>query len=298
MKKIRERFLGIKPQIKKHKATFTVYLILRFIVLIAMVVSILQGNFENAAMCILTLALFLVPAFVEKNFSINLPSALEIIIICFIFAHMILGELASFYVRVNGWDTMLHTINGFLCGAVGFSMIDLLNRSERFKFKMSPMYMALTAFCFSMTVGVLWEFFEFGSDMLLHTDMQKDYVIKSITSVTLDPTKNNIPITIKDIDSVIINGEDLGLGGYLDIGLIDTMKDLIVNFIGAVTFSIFGFFYVKARGKKSKLVENFIPTVKEPDEQIYLEESTAAKLLNSPEINEENLQNKNKNPEL
>lgn len=78
----------------------------------------------------------------------------------------------------------------------------------------------------------------------------------------LDPSGGTTPVQITDIQDILINGNSLGLGGYLDIGLIDTMKDLIVNFIGAVIFSIFGYFYVKTRGK-NKFVESFIPRVKD-----------------------------------
>ena len=83
---------------------------------------------------------------------------------------------------------MLHTTTGFLCAATGFALIDILNRNSRIKFELSPIYVALAAFCFSMTVGVLWEFFEFGMDRLFHMDMQKDMIIHSFASVTLDPT--------------------------------------------------------------------------------------------------------------
>ena len=122
--------------------------------------------------------------------------------------------------------------------------------------------MALAAFCFSMTIGVLWEFFEFGMDRLFHMDMQKDTIISSITSVMLDPTNRNIPITIDNITSVAVNGQDLGFNGYLDIGLYDTMEDLFVNFIGALTFSVFGYFYIKHRGK-GRIAKAFIPTITE-----------------------------------
>ena len=81
------------------------------------------------------------------------------------------------------------------------------------------------------------------------TDMQKDTIVQSITTVMLDPTNSNIPITIDGIHSVAVNGKELGFNGYLDIGLIDTMEDLLVNFIGASTFSILGYFYVKKRGR-------------------------------------------------
>ena len=161
---------------------------------------------------------------------------------------------------------MLHTTTGFLCAATGFALIDILNRNSRIKFQLSPVYVALAAFCFSMTVGVLWEFFEFGMDRVFHLDMQKDTVVQSITSVMLDPTNSNTPITIDGIHSVAVNGTDLGFDGYLDIGLYDTMEDLFVNFIGAVTFSVIGYFYIKHRGK-GKLAQAFIPTLSEDEDK-------------------------------
>lgn len=259
--------LDLVAQIKKNKAVFAVYIVLRLIVIVSLVFALVRGNFENAVLCVATLLLLLAPSFIEKSFSVELPSVLEIIIMCFAFSHAILGEIGCFYVKVPWWDTMLHTLNGFLCAGVGFSLIDLLNRDKRFRFELSPVYVALVAFCFSMTVGVLWEFFEFGSDMIFKTDMQKDTVIRSITSVALDPTKSNTPVTVDGITSVVVNGRELGVGGYLDIGLIDTMKDLIVNFIGAVVFSIFGFIYIKYRGRKSRVVVNFMVTVRKEEEK-------------------------------
>ena len=92
--------------------------------------------------------------------------------------------------------------------------------------------------------------------------MQKDTVISSITTVMLDTTQSNIPITVDGITETYVNGQALGLGGYLDIGLHDTMKDMFVNFIGAAVFSIIGFFYVKNRGK-GKIAALFIPRLKE-----------------------------------
>ena len=253
-------------QIKRDKVCFAVYAVLRLLVILSLVIALFRGNYENAALCVGTLLLLLAPAFVERRFKIELPTALEVVVMCFIFAHAILGEIACFYVRVPGWDTMLHTLNGFICAGVGLSLIDLLNRNQRFKFELSPVYVVIVAFCFSMTVGVLWEFFEFGSDMLLHSDMQKDTVVNRITSVMLDPTNSNKTVTVDGITDVTVNGEALGLGGYLDIGLIDTMKDLMVNFIGAVVFSVGGFFYLKYRGKKSRIIQGFVPTVTDPDE--------------------------------
>ncbi len=255
----------LKSEIKENKATFIVYIVLRVLVIAAMVLSLFRRDYENLFVCTLSLALFLVPAFLEKNLGISLPSVLEIIILLFIFAAEILGEMNSFYIKYAFWDTMLHTINGFLFAAVGFALVDILNRNERVKFTLSPLFVAIAAFCFSMTIGVFWEFFEWGVDILLHTDMQKDTVIHSITTVLLDSSNSNIPITVSDIPDVVVNGQSLGLGGYLDIGLHDTMKDMFVNFIGAFVFSIIGFFYVKNRGK-GKFAALFIPRLKKEKE--------------------------------
>ena len=256
----------LKATIRQQPAVFAVYVVLRLIVVAELVLSILRGEYESAFICLLVLILFILPFFILQNFGIQLPTTLEIIILLFIFAAEILGELEGYFITYPNWDTMLHTTTGFLCAATGFALIDILNRNSRIKFQLSPIYVALAAFCFSMTVGVLWEFFEFGMDRLFHLDMQKDTVVQSITSVMLDPTNSNTPITIDGIHSVAVNGKDLGFDGYLDIGLYDTMEDLFVNFIGAVTFSVIGYFYIKHRGK-GKLARAFIPTLSEQEEQ-------------------------------
>ena len=256
----------LKAAVRRQPAVFTVYLVLRLMVLATLVSSVIRSEYESAFICLLVLVLFMLPFFIQQNFGIELPSTLEIIILLFIFAAEILGELECYFITFPYWDSMLHTTTGFLCAATGFALIDILNRNSRIKFELSPIYVALAAFCFSMTVGVLWEFFEFGMDRIFHMDMQKDTVVSSITSVMLDPTNKNIPVTIDGITSVTVNGQELGFGGYLDIGLYDTMEDLFVNFIGAVTFSVIGYFYIKHRGK-GKLAQAFIPTLSEDEDK-------------------------------
>ena len=269
----------LRSAIRRQPVVFAVYLVLRLIVLASLVSAILRQEYESAFVCVLVLFLFMLPFFIQKNFGIRLPSTLEIIILLFIFAAEILGELQSYFIQYPYWDTMLHTTNGFLCAAVGFSLIDILNRDAKIKFTLSPVYVALAAFCFSMTIGVLWEFFEFGMDRLFHMDMQKDTIVHTISSVMLDPTNSNIPITIDGITSVAVNGRDLGFTGYLDIGLYDTMEDLFVNFLGATVFSVIGYFYLKHRGE-GKFAKAFIPTIeetnKEPDSDHVKEPSQEA----------------------
>ena len=262
----------LREQIQENRALAAVYIVLRALVVLVMVAQFFNGNFENVFLCVLTLVLFFIPSFIERTVKIDVPDTLEVIILLFIFAAEILGEIRAYYIQYPYWDTMLHTLNGFLCAAIGFSLVDILNRSDRFTFSLSPVYLAVVAFCFSMTVGVLWEFFEWGMDNFFHLDMQKDTVVHAIGTVMLDHTGGNVPQHIKGITDVIVVTADgtqrsLGLGGYLDIGLNDTMKDLFVNFIGAVVFSVIGFFYVKSRGK-GRFARRFIPRlVKESGEK-------------------------------
>lgn len=251
------------------KSTVIVYFVLRTLVLLIMIRQIFMHEYGNALLCLLSLMLFTVPFAVQKKFKITLPSTLEIIILCFIFAAEILGELNNFYIVIPHWDTILHTLNGFLAAGIGFSLIDLLNKNVE-SIRLSPIFMAIVAFCFSMTIGVLWEFFEYSADTLIKTDMQKDSIVQTISTVTLDETKTNKTQSIDNILYTVVysideNGEVKKTtiqNGYLDIGLNDTMQDLSVNFIGALSFSIFGYLYVSNRDKY-KFLQNFIVRRKE-----------------------------------
>ena len=253
--------------IQNKKVILTIYLVLRILVVATMVAQFFNGNYENVMLCVLTLVLFMLPSFCERRLHIDLPDTLEVIVLLFIFSAEILGEIQEFYILIPGWDTVLHTLNGFLCAAIGFSIVNILNGDKHTSMHLSPFYMAVTAFCFSMTIGVLWEFFEWGMDNLAGLDMQKDTVLTGFNTVMLDPQGRNVAYHVRNVTDTILVFADgstmsMGLGGYLDIGLMDTMKDLLVNLIGAVVFSFFGYFYVKSKGK-GKVARNFIPNVLE-----------------------------------
>ena len=267
---------GKAVETRRRTRRLTIRGVLSFFIILTLIRSIFMQRYENVFVCVLSLVLFGLPVLIERSLAIDIPPLMEAVIYCFIFAAEILGEINSFYTIIPGWDTMLHTINGFLVAAVGFCLVDLFDRSERFSFKLSPLFLAIVAFCFSMTVGVLWEFFEFGADQFLGTDMQKDFVVQQINSVSLNPSGLNEVVHVP-IESVEINGEDWTEfpGGYLDIGLIDTMKDLQVNFVGAVAFSVIGFFYVKNRGK-GKLAASLIPIVLDPEQETEKENPDSA----------------------
>lgn len=262
--RIRAAYNEAAKELRRKPRVSLVYFLLRFLVILTIISQFFNGNYENVFMGLLTLVLFVLPTVFERQLKIDLPDTLEVIILLFIFAAQILGEIQAFYTSVQGWDTALHTVNGFLCAAIGFSLVDMCNRSERFSLELSPVFMAIVAFCFSMTIGVLWEFFECFMDTTFGFDMQKDFVVNAIHSVSLDPNNSNQVYSITGITDVIVvaNGEQipLGLGGYLDLGILDTMKDLWVNFIGAAVFSVIGYFYVKHRGK-GFFAKRFIPRV-------------------------------------
>lgn len=267
-RKIRNFLIESKRMLLKKPVVSAVYIALRAAVILVMIAQFFNRNFENVFLCALTLILFILPTVLERKLEVDLPDTLEIIILLFIFAAEVLGEISAYYTTYPYWDTMLHTLNGFLCAAVGFCLVDLFDRSERFSLTLSPVFMAIVAFCFSMTIGVLWEFFECSMDRIFLFDMQKDTVVTAISSVMLDPAGGNHAVVIKNISDVIViaDGKEipLGVGGYLDVGLYDTMEDLFVNFIGAAVFSVIGYFYVKGRGQ-GKFARRFIPKILEKE---------------------------------
>ncbi|MDB7985689.1 hypothetical protein PND93_10265 [Faecalicoccus pleomorphus] len=245
---------ALELEVREHRSSFAVYLILRTLVILVLVRQIMMQNYENIFVCLLTLLLLLVPSFVQLTFKVELPIFLEILILVFIYAAEILGEIDNYYFSIPYWDTILHTINGFVCAAVGFSMVSLLNKSEKIQFFVSPLFLAIVSFTFSMTIGVLWEFFEFSMDQLFAMDTQKDTLITSIHSAGVDEILP--PFEENDIHEVISDQ------GYIDIGLIDTMEDLFVNFVGATIFSLFSYFYARNK-ERFTFLQNFIPKKKD-----------------------------------
>lgn len=271
---------------EKHKRHFNdrqtavVYVILRVLVIAILVREAMLGSWSGVFYCALTLVLFMLPSIVERHLRIELPTALESVVLIFIFAGEVLGEIGEFYLKIPGWDLILHTTNGFLMAAIGFALIDVLNRSPRINMRLSTFFVAFVAFCFSMTIGVLWEFFEYGVDNYFGGDMQKDTIVRTVGSIELNPDKVNKPLWVTNIEETVIygtvNGEktELSVDGYLDIGLHDTVEDMFVNLIGAAVFSIVGAIYLRGRGRgKGQMAGAFIPRMlteaeaKERDEE-------------------------------
>lgn len=162
----------------------------------------------------------LLPGYIRRRARLNIPDAMMIAYAVFLYCAIFLGEVRNFYYIVPHWDTILHTFSGAALGALGFSLVTLLNKSDSIQFDLSPVFVAVFALCFALALGVIWEIYEFTIDCLLKTNMQK-YALET--------------------------GEQL-IG---QAALADTMKDLIVDAIGAFTISAVG--YVSLINKKSFL---------------------------------------------
>ncbi len=262
--RIRNFFAAFLGKVRKNKISFLIYVLMGSITAAVIVLTFLQGQYESTFTAVLSLFLFLLPTFVEESFSLKLPVAMEIVAVLFVFCANILGEIAGFYVLFPFWDDMLHYTSGFIFAAFGFSLVEIFNRHTRFDFYLSPVFISLVALFFAMTVGVFWEFFEFSADLLLGTDMQKDFIVRDLSSILLGDGEKT-PVCLNGIAySTVVTetGETVLIDGYLDIGLFDTMKDLFVDFLGALLFCTIGFFYT-GRSKRGRIARNFIPRVDE-----------------------------------
>ncbi|MBQ8357985.1 MAG: hypothetical protein IJX39_09300 [Clostridia bacterium] len=268
-KKRKSLYRSLIEQIKEDKKAFVVYILLSLTILTVIIRSIIERRFENVFTGVLASALLLLPPFIEKSFRVKLPTTLEILAYAFVFCAEILGEIGNFYQIFPFWDVMLHTFNGFMFAAFGFCLVDIFNKNKRFRFALSPIFLAIVAFCFSMTIGVLWEFFEYTADSLLHTDMQKDTIVSTLDTVSIPNDLGGKVTHITDIEKSVLytaDGQAIEVAGHLDVGLADTMEDLFVNFIGAAIFSVIGYFYVKHRGK-GPIAGQFIPVFRDDEEE-------------------------------
>ncbi len=170
--------------------------------------------------CIFGVFAMLLPGALKKRVRLDIPSNMLIIYAVFLYCAIYLGEVRSFYYSVPHWDTVLHTFSGAMLGALGFSFINFLNKTDHVPLNLSPVFVAAFTFCFAVTLGVVWEIYEFSADTILHTNMQK---------------------------FALEGGEPL-IGAA---ALADTMKDLIVDSIGALVMAVIG--YVSLKHKKGWL---------------------------------------------
>ncbi len=179
--------------------------------------------------CTAGILIMFLPGIISRRFSVRIPSGIYIMFIIFLFCAIYLGEVRSFYYHFRHWDALLHGVSGAMLGALGFSFVTLLNKEERVPVNLSPIFVALFAFCFAVMLGVLWEFYEFSFDSLLNLNMQK-YALA---------------------DGTLLEGRN---------ALANTMKDLVVDAIGALAISVLG--YISLKYKKGWLESLLIQKIK------------------------------------
>lgn len=242
-----------------HKFPSIIKVLLSIIVLFIFFRQLFLKEWFIVITCIFVLTIMVIPEFLTKKYKIEFPNTLETMIYLFIFSAEILGEIGEYYISISWWDNLLHLVSGFALGGVGIFLIDKLNNSPMHHLSLSPFFVVLVSICFSVTVLTFWEVFEYTSDVLVHTDMQKDTVVSSITSAIFNSNGKKNLVTY-DVNSLIISGKGFKLlyGGYVDIGLHDTMFDLIIGIIGASCYSFCAYFYLKRKDKKG-FASNFIP---------------------------------------
>ena len=169
--------------------------------------------------CLLGLVVMMVPKIIERKRSIDIPDVMEILYVVFLYCAIFLGEVRDFYYLVPHWDTVLHAFSAAMLGVIGFTLVDLLNETEQARLRLSPFFVALFAFCFALTVGCLWEIYEYTFDGILSLNMQK----------------------YKLADGTQLVGRE---------ALSDTMKDIIVDALSALVISIIGYQSIRKREKK------------------------------------------------
>ncbi|MBQ7718549.1 MAG: hypothetical protein IJT38_04555 [Clostridia bacterium] len=166
--------------------------------------------------CVLGLLLMTVPSIIEKRLSLNIPNKMTVIYFVFLYCAIYLGEVRNFYYIIPYWDSFLHCLSGAMLGFLGFLIVRLFNESEKVSVRLSPLFLAVFAFCFSLALGTLWEIYEFTGDFVFGLNMQK----------------------YRTAEGVLLLGR---------AALSDTMKDMIVDAIGALVISVFGYFFIKKR---------------------------------------------------
>ena len=164
--------------------------------------------------CLLGALAMVLPGFLQRKIQLNIPSKMVIVYAVFLYCAIYLGEIHSFYYRVPQWDSILHAFSGMALCAIGFSIIGLLNKSEAVPLSLSPAFIVLFAFCFAVSIGTIWEIYEFCADHFLHTNMQK-YALET---------------------GELLAGQT---------ALVDTMKDLIIDTVGALCISVIGYILSK-----------------------------------------------------
>lgn len=188
-----------------HSGLITILLLIMGVNLI---LNLIFQNWFSLFLITLIMIILMLPILFRKQHAVDIPAEFHLISVIFAVASLYLGEVQMFYIRFWWWDLLLHSSAGFLLGVVGFLLAYLLNESRRIELSLTSGFIAFFAFTFAVSIGTIWEMFEFGMDEIVQTRMQKPML-----------------------------GDDSGLT--------DTMFDVILNMMGATAISVMGYLYMK-----------------------------------------------------
>lgn len=219
---------------KKNVGNKILYYLLQVLTLMTAIASLvmyivkregLETTANQIFMCVMALICINIPAFLEKKFKFYIPNYISIILYVFIFAHYVLGEVLKVYDHSIVFDKILHTTSGVIMSFIGFSFIFMLNKINPEKMKLSPFFIVLFTFCFTMTTEYVWELFEYSADRLLDLNMQR--------------WQDGITETLE-------NGSVISSVPY-GSGLKDTMGDMAVNILGCLGVCVYALVGMKLK---------------------------------------------------
>ena len=207
-------------------------LVCQLFALFTTAVMIITKQYGRLPMSLGTMLLILLPEILERIFRCRLSLGVYIFGLLYALGPMI-GCCWNLYYAGIGWDKLLHAAGGVMFAIIGAFFFQLLSKE-----KPGALLTAIFALCFSMALSVLWEFVEYGCDILLHTDMQQDTILPAIHSYLLGDGPG-VAGSLENITSTVVNGQVLATGGYVDVGLVDTMEDMLVEAAGALAACVF-----------------------------------------------------------
>jgi hypothetical protein len=198
-------FPQLRPPPEQHNIYLTLTLMIQALLVIGLILFVWRRDWENIFLTITVILLTLLPTCLTRRKRIIIPPEFQFFAALFVFLSLYLGSGFDFYYRFWWWDLVLHTSSGFLLGIIGFIALFVLNRLDHLPATIKPVFLCFFGVTFAVTLGVLWEIFEFTVDRIWPSvNMQSN-----------------------------------------ETGVVDTMKDLIVDTIGAVVVAVMAYVYLK-----------------------------------------------------
>ena len=207
---------------------------------ITIIMMIVSKQYDRLLLAFATPFIILAPKILELLFRCKIDLPVYLFGLFYAIGPM-LGQCYNLYYTVSWWDKMLHISGGVMFAFLGLFLFEKYVGKDKKKMVMTAVF----ALCFSMAIAVLWEFCEFGADTFLGMDMQDDTVVTHINSYLLNEGVG-VAGSIENIEEVIVNGQVLPVTGYIDIGLTDTILDMLLETMGAVVVAII---YIVSKGK-------------------------------------------------